>query len=56
MIQSFSDNDTQELFDTENSRRFATIERVALRKLIQMNRAALLSDLRVIGSSLSEGG
>ena len=28
-------------------RRFASIERVALRKLIQMNRAALLSDLRV---------
>ena len=47
MIQSFSDKDTQELFDSENSRRFASIERVALRKLIQMNRSALLSDLRV---------
>ena len=37
MIQSFSDEDTKELFESETNRRFATISRVALRKLIQMN-------------------
>jgi proteic killer suppression protein len=47
MILSFSDKDTQQLFDTEYNRRFSSITRVALRKLIQMNQAALLSDLRV---------
>ena len=47
MILSFSDRDTQELFEMEHNRRFSAISRVALRKLIQMNRAALLSDLSV---------
>ena len=47
MILSFSDKDTQELFEKEYNRRFSAISRVALRKLIQMNRAALLSDLTV---------
>jgi proteic killer suppression protein len=47
MILSFSDKDTQELFEKEYNRRFSAISRVALRKLIQMNRAALLSDLSV---------
>ena len=47
MILSFSDTDTKELFDKESSRRFAQISRVALRKLIQLNRAADLRDLGV---------
>ena len=47
MILSFSDKDTQELFEKEYNRRFSAISRVALRKLIQMNQAGLLSDLRV---------
>ena len=47
MILSFSDRDTRELFESEHSRRFGSISRVALRKLIQMNRAEVLSDLRV---------
>jgi toxin HigB-1 len=47
MIQSFSDRDTEELFRTESNRRFASIARVALRKLIQMNQAAALDDLKV---------
>lgn len=45
MIQSFADKDTQELFQRESNRRFSSISRVALRKLIQMNRARLLQDL-----------
>lgn len=47
MIQSFADRDTEELFHTESNRRFATIARVALRKLIQMNQASSLNDLAV---------
>lgn len=47
MIQSFGDRDTEELFCEEVNRRFSSIARVALRKLIQLNRAATLSDLSV---------
>ena len=47
MIQSFADKDTQELFQRETNRRFTAISRVALRKLIQMNRARVLHDLAI---------
>lgn len=47
MIQSFADADTGELFHQEKNRRFSAIARVALRKLMQMNRAGALSDLGV---------
>ena len=47
MIQSFADKDTDELFRKERNRRFAAIARVSLRKLFQMNQAAVLSDLAV---------
>ena len=47
MIQSFADTDTEELFHEEKNRRFSQIARVALRKLIQMNRARQLADLSV---------
>lgn len=47
MIQSFADADTEQLFREEKNRRFASIGRVALRKLIQMNRAGQLADLSV---------
>lgn len=47
MIQSFADADTEQLFHEEKNRRFAAVGRVALRKLIQMNRARQLEDLRV---------
>ena len=47
MIQSFADTDTKELFQSETSRRFGNIARVALRKLIQMNQAMVLQDLAV---------
>jgi len=47
MIQSFADADTERLFHEEKTRRFSSIARVALRKLMQMNRAILLSDLAV---------
>lgn len=47
MIQSFADADTEQLFREERNRRCSAIARVALRKLIQMNRASQLSDLAV---------
>lgn len=47
MIQSFTDNDTEQLFLEEKNRRFNSIARVALRKLIQVNRAGRLDDLKV---------
>ena len=47
MIQSFADEDAQELFQRETNRRFAMIARVALRKLIQMIRARVLQDLAI---------
>ena len=47
MIQSFADKDTEELFRLESNRRFASISRVALRKLVQMNQAGVLQDLAV---------
>lgn len=45
MIQSFADRDTEQLFHEEKNRRFAAIDRVALRKLLQLNRAGALHDM-----------
>jgi toxin HigB-1 len=47
MILSFADRDTAQLFHEEKNRRHAPIVRVALRKLIQLNRAGQLSDMAV---------
>jgi toxin HigB-1 len=47
MIQSFADPETELLFREEKSRRYASIARAALRKLIQLNQAANLKDLAV---------
>jgi proteic killer suppression protein len=47
MIQSFRDRDTAQLFHEERNRRHAAIARVALRKLIQLNRAGRLDDMAV---------
>jgi proteic killer suppression protein len=52
MIRSFADDDTRQLFEEEKNRRFAVIARVALRKLMQMNRAARLADLAAPGNRL----
>jgi toxin HigB-1 len=47
MIQSFSCPDTERLFARHRVARFANIERVARRKLDQLNAAATLDFLRV---------
>lgn len=55
MIQSFAEKNTEELFRKERNRRFTPIARVALRKLIQMNRARVLQDLAVPPGNRLEG-
>ena len=47
MIQSFGSEETEELFHYHGSKRFRAIERVALRKLLQLHAT---TDLRVLAS------
>lgn len=47
MIKSFADRDTERLFKNEKVRRFQSIERQARRKLLLLNSAGELADLRV---------
>ena len=47
MIRQFADTDTERLFGSMAVRRFRNIEDVARRKLLQLNAALLLDDLRV---------
>jgi proteic killer suppression protein len=47
MIRSFRCRDTESLFNDTPVKRFRQIERVARRKLLYLNRAARLQDLRV---------
>lgn len=41
------DRDTEQLFHEEKNRRFAAIDRVALRKLLQLNRTSALQNMAV---------
>ncbi len=47
MILSFKDSDTRELYETGENRRFASIARVALRKLDMIAAATRVETLRV---------
>ena len=47
MIKSFKDRGTERLRNNEPVRRFQAIERQARRKLLQLNAAVALSDLKV---------
>ncbi|MBI5489992.1 MAG: type II toxin-antitoxin system RelE/ParE family toxin [Deltaproteobacteria bacterium] len=48
MIRSFRDPETERLFHRERSRRLpGDIQRVALRKLVMLDAAVVLDDLRV---------
>ena len=47
MIFSFACHDTEALFNNHLPRRFKNIERVARRKLLQLNAATVLHSLRV---------
>jgi len=45
MIRSFADEDTEQVFHHRHSRRYAAIERVALRKLRQIHRVSTVEQL-----------
>ena len=47
MIKSFGDSDTEKLFGLGHVRKWAIIERQALRKLVQLDLAQSLGDMRV---------
>lgn len=47
MIRSFADKETRKLWENERSVRFQTIVRASLRRLIQLNAAESLEDLRM---------
>lgn len=47
MIRSFRNSDTQKLFELGHIKRWASIERQALRKLVQLDLAQNINDLRV---------
>ena len=47
MIHTFADKDTARLFEDERVRRFQAIERAARRKLLLLDAAGSLDDLRV---------
>lgn len=47
MILSFNCTDTEALFESRPVSRFANVERVARRKLLQLAAAVVLSDLRI---------
>jgi toxin HigB-1 len=47
VIQSFASKDTEELFQYQLSKRFRAIQRVALRKLLQLHAA---TELRILAS------
>lgn len=45
MIRSFADPETKELFETGRSRRWNSVARVAIRKLVQIDFVAELDEL-----------
>lgn len=47
MIRSFRCHHTRRIFEREGSKRFRAIEKLALRKLVQLEAAECLEDLRV---------
>ena len=47
MIRSFRDRDTEQVFNDRQVRRWLTIERAARRKLMLLDAAVRLDDLRV---------
>ena len=47
MIRSFRSKNTESLFRLERSRKWGSIERIALRKLVQLDLAMTLIDMNV---------
>jgi proteic killer suppression protein len=55
MIRSFADRSTRQLWETETSKVYGQFARVALRKLMQLNAADQLDDLKVPPGNRLEG-
>ncbi len=47
MIESFKDKEAKKVFETERSRKFSSIARIAVRKLQQIDSTERLEDLSV---------
>ena len=47
MIKTFNNKETKKIFDRQASKKFQSIERIALRKLVILDAATTLSDIRV---------
>jgi len=52
VIRSFRDSDTENIFLGIGSKRFRAVEKVAIRKLFQLDSAKTLRDLQSPGNSL----
>ena len=48
MIRRFRDAETEKIFQQQFSKKFQAIEKIAIRKLIHLNRAIALRDLAAI--------
>ena len=48
MIRGFRDTEAEKIFRQQFSKKFQSVEKIALRKLIQLNRAVALRDLAAI--------
>jgi proteic killer suppression protein len=48
MIRGFRDTEAEKIFQQQFSKKFHSVEKIALRKLIQSNRAVALRDLAAI--------
>ena len=55
MIRSFADRATRQLWETEKSKVYGQFARVALRKLMQLNAAEQLDDLKMPPGNRLEG-
>jgi len=47
MIKNFKYNDTEKIYNQKRSKKFGNISRVALRKLIMLDAASNLEDLKI---------
>ena len=54
MIRGFRCKETEKVFQRQRSRKFGSIQRVALRKLLVLDAAGSLNDLRVPSSNRLE--
>lgn len=55
MIRGFRDTEAEKIFRQKFSKKFQSVEKIALRKLIQLNRAVALRDLAAIPGDQLEG-